>query len=133
MINTQKVTVDTSEFIDSVSKLNRTTKSLITLHTDSMALFYRLFKKRNQSDVLVVFDYADFSDFISKMSKRGLDSYFYLMSEGLFLFLANYVILLNKPVDHFVFCKQTIYFESLRTVFYRKKLSKKMIRILKHR
>ena len=63
MINTQKVTVSTSEFIDSISKLNRTTKPVITLYTESMALFYRLFKKRKRNDDITVSDYPKFDAF----------------------------------------------------------------------
>ena len=133
MIKTQKVTVDTSEFIDSISKLNRTNKTPITFRKDSMALFYRLFKKRKQNDSLVVLDYANFSDFVSHISKRELDSYFYLMSELFFFLFVYYITQLNRSVDHIAFFKPTIYFESLRTIFYRKNLNEKMKKILNFR
>ena len=134
MIKTQKVTVSTSEFLDSISKLNRTTKTLITLHKESMALFYRLIKKeRKPNDSLVIYDFANFSDFVFKISKLDLDSYFYFITEGFFLFFVYNTKLLNRSDDHFVFFKPTIYFESLRTIFYRKKMDEKMKKHLNRR
>ena len=130
MIKTQKVTVDTSEFIDSISKLNRTTKPIVTTDTNSTNLFYRLFNKRKQNDALTRSDYANADDFYSKISKNGLESNLYFMSQFFFFFLINNIAQLNRSVDHIAFFKPTIYFESLRTIFYRKNLNEKMKKIL---
>lgn len=133
MIKTEKVTVSTSEFIDSISKLNKTTKPLATVDTNSTNLFYRLLKKSKQSDALTVNNYANFDHFISKISKNRFDSYFYFMDEIYFFVSVYYVTLLNRSVDHFVFFKPTIYYESFRAMFYRKNLDQKMKQILNHR
>ena len=132
LIKTEKVTVDTSEFIDSVSKLNRTTKTLIAWDTNKMNTFYRLFKKRKKNDALVVYDYGSFGNYISKLSIHDLDSYFYFMDTFFFVFLVHKVPI-NRLVDYIVFCKPTIYFEILRTIFHRKKLDPKMKQILNRR
>ena len=129
LIKTEKITVDTSGFIDSVSKLNRTTKTLIAWDKNSTNSFYRLFKKRNESDALAVFENGSTKDFISKMSNHQLDSYFYFM-HGFFFFYLIYKISINRLVDHIIFCKPAIYSESLRTIFYRKNLDPKMKKIL---
>ena len=130
MINTQKITVDTSEFIDSIPKLNKTTKTLITLYTDTMALFYRLFKKRKQNDDIIASDYTNFQDFFSRISKHGFDNHFYFMGEIYFMILIYYTTLLNTSLDPIIFFKPTIYFELLRSIFYRKNLDPKMKKIL---
>ena len=48
MIKTQKITVDTSEFIDSISKLNTTTKTLITADKESMVFSIDYSRKENK-------------------------------------------------------------------------------------
>ena len=133
LIKTEKITVDTSEFIDSVSKLNRTTKTLISWNKNTTNSFYRLFKKTKQNDPLVVLEFGNSKNFFIKMSKsRDLDSYFYFMHDYFFFYLI-YKISINRSVDHIVFCKPTIYSESLRTIFYRKNLDPKMKQILNRR
>ena len=132
LIKTEKVTVDTSEFIDSISKLNRTTKTLIAWDTNSTNVFYRLFKKPKQADALTAFDYANVDDFVSKVSKRELDFYFYFINEIYFIYLVYYVTL-NRSADYIAFFKQTIYFETLRAMLYRKNLDKKLKQILNRR
>ena len=134
MIKTEKVTVSTNEFLDSISKLNRTTKPVITVYTESMALFYRLFKKRKRNDDLKLTDYSkNVQKFFSTISKNGFDTYFYFMEEIFYLYFFYYGSLLNRSVDYIVFCNPTIYFESLRTIFFRKNLDKKMKQILNRR
>ena len=133
MIKTQKVIVSTSEFIDSISKLNKTTKTLVTMHQSFTNLFYRLLKKSKRNDSLSIASLVDFEGFYSKISKKGFDFYFYFMREIYFFLLVYYVTLLNRSVDYFVFFKPTIYFESLRSIFYRKNLGEKMKKILNRR
>ena len=131
MIKTEKATVSTSEFIDSISKLNRTTKTLVTFSQNTTNLFNRLFQKRKRTDSLS--GYANFDDFFSKLSKDELDSTFYFMSGIHFFISIYYVTLLNRSVDHIAFNKPTIYYESLRVFIYRKKLDQKLKKILNHR
>ena len=133
MIKTEKVTVSTSEFIDSISKLNRSTKTLITLDEDSMNIFLRMFKKRKKGDAQIVSLYDELNDIISKVTKNGLDSYFYFMGEIYFFLLINDVSSINISADHIAFAKSTIYFETLRAIFYRKNLDQKMKKILNNR
>ena len=134
MIKTEKVTVSTNEFLDSISKLNRTTKPVVTVYTDTMALFYRLFKKRKRNDDLIAMDYSkNLQDFFSMISKHEFDNHFYFMGEIFYLYFIYYGSLLNRSVDYIVFHKPTIYFETLRTIFYRKNLDKKMKQILNRR
>lgn len=130
MIKTDKVTVSTSEFIDSISKLNRTSKTMVAWDTNSTILFYQIFKKRKQNDV-IAFD-AKLRGFFDS-SKCGLDYYFYFMCEFFFFFTVYHVTLVNRSVDHFIFFQPTIYFESLKAIFYRKDLDDKMKRILNRR
>ena len=132
LIKTEKVTVDTSEFIDSISKLNRTTKTLIAWDTNSTNAFYRLFKKTKPTDAIAAFDYASVEDFISKVWKRELDCYFYFMGEGYFTYVIYYITL-NGSADYIAFFKQTIYFENLRVMLNRKNLDKKLKQILNRR
>ena len=132
LIKTEKITVDTSEFIDSVSKLNRTTKILITWDKNTTNAFYRLFKKRKKNDDLVVFENGNMENYFSKISKLDLDSYYYFL-HSFFLFNLMSDVPINRPVDYIVFYKPTIYFEPLRTIFYRKNLDPKMKQILNRR
>ena len=132
LIKTQKVTVDTSEFINSVSKLNKTTKPFVATDSHSEKLFYRLFKKRKHSQTLVSTDYPNLDDFFSKISKNGIDSYFYFTGEINFIYAVYYVIL-NKSADYIGFFKQTIYFEFLKVMLFRKKMDKKMKQILNYK
>ena len=133
MIKTQKVTVNTSEFINSISTLYKTTKPLVTWDPNSTNLFNQLFKKRKQRNDLIRFDYDHFDDFISVITKNGFDSNLYFMDEFHFLFLVHHFALLNRSADHFAFIKPTIYFESLKAIFYRKNLDQKMKKILNYR
>ena len=133
MVNTQKVAVDTNEFIDSISKLNKTTKTLITVYPDTMSLFYRLFKKGKRNDDFTVSDYGNIQDFFSKISRDGFDSYIYFMGEINFLASIYYAKLVNTLLDPIVFFKPTIYFELLRSIFYRKKMEQNMKQILNRR
>ena len=138
MIKTEKVTVSTSEFIDSISKLNKTTKTLIIRLPRFKKLFNRLSKKTKHNDVLCIYDYNNYNKYdnfnyiYSKISKNGFNSFF-LMEEIYFFSLAYHFTLLNRLVDHFLFIKPTIYFEALRAIYYRKNLDKKMKQILNRR
>ena len=133
MIKTQKVTVSTSEFINSISKLNKTTKTLVTFNINSRNLFNRLFKNRKRTNAITSSDYANFEDFFSKLSKNEFDCYFYFMSEFYIFASIYYVTLLNRSVDHFVFFKPTIYYESLKALFYRKNLDEKRKKIINYK
>ena len=132
LIKTEKITVDTSEFIDSVSKLNRTTKPFVAVDAYSEELVYRLFKKRKNPQTLISSDYPNLDDFFSKILKNGIDSYFYFMAEAYFIY-SVYCFMLNGSVDYIGFFKQTIYFESLKALLYKNKLDKKMKQILNRR
>ena len=133
MIKTQKVTVSTSEFIDSISKINRTTKTLVTFEINSMHLFNRLFY-RKPTDAITSSDYANFDDFYSKLSKRGVDTYFFFMKDSYFFASIYYVTLLNTSIDdYFAFLKPTIYYESFKAFLYRKNLDQKRKKILNHK
>ena len=135
MIKTDKVTVDTSEFIDSVSKLNKTTKKLVTSGPYVGDLFYRLIKKRKRPDSMISINNFYFLDFFPMLSKSRLDSYFFFMNEIYMIASFYYLILFNhKSVDdYFIFFKTTTYYESSRAIFYRKNLDQKMKQILNRR
>ena len=132
MIKTEKVTVSTSEFIDSISKLNTTAKTLVSFNLNSTALFNRLFKGRKRTDDITSTKYYLYG-FLSKLSRKGLDSYFYFMNEFQFFFSIYYLTLRNKSLDYFVFFKPTIYYESLRAYFYRKNLDQERKKIINHK
>ena len=135
MIKTQKVTVSTSEFIDSFSKINRTTKTLVTFKTSSRKLFNRLFKDRKRTDAITSTEYVKFDEYFSKLSEGGIHTYFFFMRDIYFFISIYYVTLLNNKstYDYFAFLKPTIYYESLKAFIYRKNLDQKRKKILNHK
>lgn len=123
LIKTDTVIVDTTEFMDSIIKLNQTTKTLISFNKVIEDAFFKLLRKTNEGNRIRLEDTKSFPDFISKIKETSnLNDLFFFMDKQWILFISNILAISGQLNDRFIFIKSNSYYEAIRVYFIRKSL-----------
>ena len=120
LIKTSKIIVNTDEFIDSIDKLNKTTKTLIVFNDMKTVLNHVLNRKRD--DIVCLNGNTNFLEFYSMVLHGGLNSFVYFMEKVVFLIITNGFSFLIEPTHHIRFIKSSSYYEAMRALIVRKNL-----------
>ena len=128
-IKTDKVVINTDEFIDSDNKLDETPKILTIIHNDEelfskspeRTLMNRLYFKKLKNEKFFMTNKREGQEEFRELEKNGLANHFFLMPKtGLLITLASF----TYSEDQFVFLKQKSYCERISVIYMRKDLDK---------
>ena len=126
-IKTDKVVINTDEFIDSDNRLDETPKILTIIHNDEelfskspeRTLMNRLYYKKLKNEKFFMTNKHEGDEEFRELEKNGLANHFFLMTKtSLLVTLAS----LTYSENQFLFMKQKSYSERISVIYMRKDL-----------